>query len=53
MRADPDDPEAIGAAFEEALRRRDELVPRGLAHAKRFRWDETGRVMLQAFTACA
>jgi glycosyltransferase involved in cell wall biosynthesis len=53
VRADPDDPEAIGAAFEEALRRRDELVPRGLAHAKRFRWDETGRVMLQAFVACA
>jgi glycosyltransferase involved in cell wall biosynthesis len=53
VRADPDDAAAIGAALEEALRRRDELVPRGLAHAKRFRWDETGRVMLQAFTACA
>jgi glycosyltransferase involved in cell wall biosynthesis len=53
VRADPNDPEAIGAAVEEALRGRDGLVPRGLAHAKRFRWDETGRVMLQAFSACA
>jgi glycosyltransferase involved in cell wall biosynthesis len=51
VRADPDSPEAIGAALEEALRRRDELVPRGLAHAARFRWEETGRVMLEAFCA--
>ena len=53
VRADPNDQAAIGAALEEALRRRGELVPRGLAHAARFRWDETGRVMLQAFSACA
>jgi glycosyltransferase involved in cell wall biosynthesis len=53
VRADPDDPAAIGAALEEALRRRDELVPRGLTHAARFHWAGTGRVMLQAFTACA
>jgi glycosyltransferase involved in cell wall biosynthesis len=53
MRADPDDPAAIGAALEEALARRNELVPRGLAHAAPFHWDETGRVMLQAFAACA
>jgi glycosyltransferase involved in cell wall biosynthesis len=53
VRADPDDPAAIGTALKDALRRRDELVSRGLAHAARFRWDETGRVMLQAFAACA
>jgi glycosyltransferase involved in cell wall biosynthesis len=53
VRADPDDPAAIGSALEEALHRHDELVPRGLAHAARFRWDETGRVMLQAFSSCA
>jgi glycosyltransferase involved in cell wall biosynthesis len=53
VRADPDNPSAIGAALEEALRRRDELVPRGLAHAAPFRWETTGRVMLQAFAACA
>jgi glycosyltransferase involved in cell wall biosynthesis len=53
VRVDPDDPAAIAAAVEDALERRDELVPRGLAHAARFRWDETGRVMLDAFLRCA
>ena len=53
VRADPDDAAAVGAALEEALRRRDELVPRGLGHAARFRWAETGRVMLDAFLRCA
>ena len=53
VRADPDDAAAIGAALEEALRRRDELVPRGLAHAARFTWGETGRVMLETFLRCA
>jgi glycosyltransferase involved in cell wall biosynthesis len=51
VRADPDSPEAIGAALEDALRRRGELVPRGLEHAARFHWEETGRVMLEAFCA--
>jgi glycosyltransferase involved in cell wall biosynthesis len=52
VRADPEDPDAIGAALGEALRRRDELVRRGLDHASRFRWDETGRVMLETFLRC-
>jgi glycosyltransferase involved in cell wall biosynthesis len=51
VRADPDEPEAIAAALEEALARRDELVPPGLAHAARFRWSATGRAMLDAFSA--
>jgi len=51
LRADPDDAEAIGAALTDAIRRRDELVPLGLAHAARFRWSETGRTMLGAFSA--
>ncbi len=50
VRADPDSGGAIGAALGEALRRRGELVRRGLAHAARFRWSETGRTMLQAFS---
>lgn len=50
VRADPESAEAISAALAEAIRRRDELVPRGLAHAARFRWSATGRTMLEAFT---
>jgi glycosyltransferase involved in cell wall biosynthesis len=53
VRANPDDPAALGAALAEALARRDELVPRGLEHAARFRWGESGRVMLEAFSRCA
>jgi glycosyltransferase involved in cell wall biosynthesis len=49
VRADPEDAEAIAAAVHEALDRRDELVPRGLAHARRFTWLETGRVHLQGY----
>jgi glycosyltransferase involved in cell wall biosynthesis len=51
VRAEPDDPAALSAGVEGALRRRDELVPRGLAHAARFRWNATGRTMLDAFSA--
>jgi glycosyltransferase involved in cell wall biosynthesis len=51
VRADPDDPVAISAALGEALRRRDELVPRGLAHAAHFQWSATGRAMLDAYSA--
>jgi alpha-1,3-rhamnosyl/mannosyltransferase len=51
VRADPESADTIGAAIVEALRRRDELVPRGLAHAARFRWSATGRTMLDAFSA--
>ena len=51
VRADPDSAEAISAGLEEALRRRDELVPRGLGHAARFSWTGTGRTMLDAFSA--
>jgi glycosyltransferase involved in cell wall biosynthesis len=51
VRADPDSSEAVTAALEEALRRRSELVTRGREHAVRFRWSETGRTMLDAFSA--
>jgi hypothetical protein len=33
----------------EALDRRDELVPRGLEHARRFTWLEAGHVHLQGY----
>jgi glycosyltransferase involved in cell wall biosynthesis len=49
VRADPEDPEAIAAAVRDALGRREELVRRGLAHARRFTWLETGRIHLQGY----
>jgi glycosyltransferase involved in cell wall biosynthesis len=49
VRADPDDPDALAAAVREALARHDDLVERGLEHARRFTWLETGRVHLQGY----
>ena len=49
LRADPDDPEGFAAAIRRALSERDELVERGIAHARRFSWLETGRVHLQSY----
>jgi glycosyltransferase involved in cell wall biosynthesis len=49
VRVDPERPEAMAAGIERALAERDELVRRGLEHARRFRWLETGRVFLQGY----
>ena len=49
VRVDPESPEAIAAGIEEALARRDELVPRGLEHARRFTWEATGRAFLDGY----
>jgi glycosyltransferase involved in cell wall biosynthesis len=49
VRADPESATALAAAIEEALRRRDELVPKGLAHAARFSWRRQGEVFLAAY----
>jgi glycosyltransferase involved in cell wall biosynthesis len=49
VRVDPDDPEAIAAGIEEALARRDELVRRGLEHARRFTWRNVGEIMLAGY----
>jgi len=49
VRVDPESAEEIGAGIREALERRDELVPRGFAQARRFTWLETGRVHLQSY----
>jgi glycosyltransferase involved in cell wall biosynthesis len=47
VRVDPLDPSAIATGVREALNRRDELIALGLAHASRFSWNETGRVILE------
>jgi glycosyltransferase involved in cell wall biosynthesis len=49
VRADPDDPAALAAAVEEALRRSEELRALGLRHAARFSWLEAGRVFLRGY----
>jgi glycosyltransferase involved in cell wall biosynthesis len=50
VRADPESAEAIAGAVEEALRRRDELVPRGHAHAATFTARGMGEAFLAAYT---
>jgi glycosyltransferase involved in cell wall biosynthesis len=49
IRADPDSPEEFAAGIRRALEERDDLVARGLAHAKRFNWLRTGRIHLQSY----
>lgn len=49
IRVDPESPRAIADGIREAYERRDELVPLGLAHARRFTWRETGRRHLQGY----
>ena len=49
VRADPESPEAFAEGITRALAEREELVARGLAHARRFNWLETGRVHLQSY----
>jgi glycosyltransferase involved in cell wall biosynthesis len=49
VRADPESPEAIAGAIDEARSRRDELRAKGLAHARRFSWHRTGEVFLEGY----
>ncbi len=49
VRADPESPEELAAGIERAIAERDELIARGLAHARRFDWNETGRIHLQSY----
>jgi glycosyltransferase involved in cell wall biosynthesis len=51
VRADPKDPAAIAAAIHSALDRREELVPKGLEHARSFTWLATGLAHLSAWEA--
>lgn len=53
VRADPDDPEAIAGAIREALAHRDELVPRGLEHARSFTWRAAGETFLAGYQEAA
>jgi alpha-1,3-rhamnosyl/mannosyltransferase len=49
LRADPDQSDAWAAAIEEAQRRRDELVAKGLGHARTFSWRASGEALLAAY----
>jgi glycosyltransferase involved in cell wall biosynthesis len=49
VRVDPDSPEAIAAGIVEAISGRDDLVRKGLAHARRFTWEATGRAFLNGY----
>ncbi len=53
VRADPDDAEAIAAAVHEAIGRRDELVPVGLEHVRRFTWRAAGETLLAGYEEAA
>ncbi len=53
IRVDPESPDAIADGVCRALAARDELVPRGLEHARRFTWAHNGRVHLEAFRAAS
>ena len=53
LRADPDDAEALASALERAVSARDELVAKGIRHARRFRWDDTGRIFLDGLEQSA
>ena len=49
VRVDPKSPEAIAEGIERALSERDDLVERGLEHARRFTWRACGEAHLQGF----
>jgi glycosyltransferase involved in cell wall biosynthesis len=50
---DPNDPDAIAAGVLDALRRADELVPRGLERAARFTWEACARRHEQIYRSLA
>jgi glycosyltransferase involved in cell wall biosynthesis len=51
VRVAPRDADALREAIVRAIAERDELVPRGLAHAQSFTWAENGRAHLAAWEA--
>ncbi len=53
VRVDPEDPAAITRGIDEARDRREELVPKGLEHARRFTWRATGEALLRGYREVA
>jgi glycosyltransferase involved in cell wall biosynthesis len=53
VRVDPENPDSIAAGIEEARERRDELVPKGLEHVRRFTWRATGEAVLRGYREAA
>jgi len=50
---DPQDVASIAAGIEEAIARRDELRAAGLQRARDYSWDESAKLLLQAYEAAA
>jgi hypothetical protein len=42
--------DTLSAGIDDALRRHDELVPLGLAQARAFTWEATGRAFLEGYS---
>ena len=53
IRVDPESAEEMAAGIERALAERDELVRRGLDHARAFTWRRAGEIMLEAYAEAA
>ena len=53
VRVDPERPDELARGIDEARARRDELVRRGLAHARRFTWRATGESLLRGYREAA
>ena len=53
VRVDASDRDDIARGIEEARERRDELVPKGIAHAARFTWRQTGEAALRGYREAA
>jgi alpha-1,3-rhamnosyl/mannosyltransferase len=51
VRADPESPEAFAEALARAIGDPGDAAARGLAHAARFTWLETGRAFLRGYAA--
>ena len=51
VRANPEEPDAIAEAIQSAIERRDELISKGLEHARSFTWLANGRAHLAAWDA--